>query len=161
MDGIPKAGTAALGHESDGEIKYENDGPGKEALGNDEDEGSSDNETESDSDDELVELNPKGQSHQLFRAPDQESDDEAEYDGETEEESSSEEDDESSVADEPTVALPSANIQHQAAYPPAILDMATPDRPYTVWIGLSHSRLILSSINHTNIGSREWKYDQG
>ncbi|KUI58945.1 hypothetical protein VP1G_06169 [Cytospora mali] len=102
---------------------------------------SSDDDSDSASDnDETVELrepSPNGDAissyRQLFLPPDEESD----YD----EDEGTVEDDAISVSSstqstptaEPTVALPSANIQHQIDYPSNILEMATADRAYVTW----------------------------
>lgn len=129
---------SASNNESDDEIMYETTAAPHDLLAegapaNDSSSDDSDSETD---DDDTMEMDHAGETsfQQLFRAPDQESDD---YEEETEEEeatsvSSSEG---SSIANEPSVALPSANIQQQEAYPATILTMANPERSYTTWLG--------------------------
>lgn len=102
---------------------------------------SDDSDSQSEDDDETVEMDAGEASfRQLFRAPDQQDDYDdsenasagAEDDDATSESSS---DGESSIAEEPMVALPSANIQHQEAYPSTILEFAEPGRLYTEYRG--------------------------
>lgn len=102
---------------------------------------SDDSDSQSEDDDETVDMDAGEASfRQLFRAPDQEDDyddsEDASADADDDDatsESSSDGDD--TIAEEPTVALPSANIQHQEAYPSTILELAEPGRLYTEYHG--------------------------
>lgn len=102
---------------------------------------SDDSDSQSDDDDETVEMDAGEASfQQLFRAPDQEDDyddsEDTSADGEDDDATSESSSDDDSIADEePTVALPSANIQHQEAYPSKILELAEPGRLYTEYRG--------------------------
>lgn len=104
---------------------------------------SDDSDSQSEDDDETADMDAGEPSfRQLFRAPDQEdeynhsediSEEEQEEDEDEEEDddaTSESSSDDSSNAEEP-VALPSASIQHQEAYPSTILEMAEPGRLYT------------------------------
>lgn len=106
----------------------------------DNDSSSDDSDSQSDDEDETMDIDAGEPSfRQLFRAPDQ-GDDYAESQDDSEEEEEEDDDDddatsasssdESSITNEPPVALPSANIQHQEAYPSTILEMAEPGRLY-------------------------------
>lgn len=120
--------------ESDDDIIYEtiSDPQGSPTEVHIADESSSD-DVESGSDDEQERVTTD--SRQLYRAPgggpDHYDEDQAEEDDASSDSSS----EESSIADEPSVALPSASIQQQEAYPAAILTMASPDRPYNIFKG--------------------------
>lgn len=118
-------------------------------LSSDNSNSHSDDEDDESDDDEAAELDA-GEAYlrQLFRAPDQEDDyddsaDDSRDGSEEDDDDDDDDDDETSessfiggsVGDEPAVALPSAQIQHQEAYPSTILDMAEPGRLYTEWRG--------------------------
>lgn len=100
---------------------------------------SDDSDSQSDDDDDIVNVDAGEASfRQLFRAPDQEDGVDESEDGSDDDEEDEDDDatsvsssDGSSNVDEPTVALPSANIQHQEAYPSTIIEMAEPGRLYT------------------------------
>lgn len=115
---------------------------------------SDDSDSQSEDDDETVEMDAGEASfRQLFRAPDQEDDyddsEDVSADGEDDDATSDSSSDGGSIADEePTVALPSANIQHQEAYPPKIFALAEPGRLYTEYRGMYSQSTVwpLSSI---------------
>lgn len=113
---------------------------------------SEDSDSQSEDDDETVETDAGEASfRQLFQAPDQEDDyddsEDASADREDDDatsESSSEED--PIAEEEPTVALPSANIQHQEAYPSTILEFAEPGRLYTEFRGMYSQSIAWPSL---------------
>lgn len=113
---------------------------------------SDDSESQSDDDDETVEMDAGEASfRQLFRAPDQEDDyddsEDASADGEDDDATSESSSDGDSIAEEePTVALPSANIQHQEAYPSKILEFAEPGRLYTEYRGTYSQSTVWPSL---------------
>lgn len=129
---------SASSNESDDEIMYETAARPQDLIAeggpvNDSSSGDSGSESE---DDETVE-NPTGEKsfRQLFRAPDQESDVYDEEESDEDDTTSVSSSEGSSIAMEPSVALPSANIQEQEAYPATILTMANPNRSYCTWLG--------------------------
>lgn len=127
-------------NESDDEIMYETAAGPQDLLAegpfaNDSSSGDSDSESE---DDEAVEMDLAGETsfQQRFRAPDQESDGYDEDDTDEDDATSVSSSEGSSIANEPSVALPSANIQQQEGYPATILTMANPSRSYSTWPGV-------------------------
>lgn len=131
-----------LDDSSDDEIKYET--APKTVISDDALEagmGTSDDDTGSGGDDDEALESPSSRGadaspRQLFHPPE-----ESDYGDETDEDdgtvSSSSSSESSPDADEePTVALPSANIQHQQDYPEHILETAKSGRLYHAWFGM-------------------------